>query len=114
MIASAPACPKCKERGDPGCYHPAAPTFHGLLFNRTQLLGQARVGINAAEGAMAQAAAEIGAASVVMDLMAALEQCLPIVDAYRRASGGDGDLSAMNARTVLARARKQSQQEDSQ
>jgi hypothetical protein len=42
------------------------------------------------------------------DLLAALEQCLPILDAYRRISGGDGDISAMNARAAIAKARGQS------
>jgi hypothetical protein len=32
-----------------------------------------------------------------------LGQCLPFIDAHRRASGGDGDLSAMNAREVIER-----------
>lgn len=39
------------------------------------------------------------------DLLAALEQCLVIVDAHRRISGGDGDMAAMNARAALARAK---------
>jgi len=39
------------------------------------------------------------------DLLAALEQCLPLIDAYRRNSGGDGDLSAMNARAAIKKAR---------
>lgn len=38
------------------------------------------------------------------DLLAALQQCLPIIDAYRRASGGDGDIAAMVARHAIARA----------
>lgn len=47
-------------------------------------------------------------AELVQDLLAALEQCLPILDAYRRISGGDGDISAMNARAAIAKARGQS------
>jgi len=38
------------------------------------------------------------------ELLAALEQCLKIVDAYRRRSGGDGDIAAMNARAAIAKA----------
>ena len=41
------------------------------------------------------------------DLLAALEQCLPIVDAYRRLSLGDGDLTANNARNAIAKAKGQ-------
>ena len=32
-----------------------------------------------------------------------LGHCLLVIDAHRRASGGDGDLSAMNAREVIER-----------
>lgn len=39
------------------------------------------------------------------DLLAALEQCLPIIDAYRRAALGDGDIAARNARTAIAKAK---------
>lgn len=39
------------------------------------------------------------------DLLAALEQCLPIVDAYRRLTMGDGDISAHTARTAIAKAK---------
>lgn len=42
------------------------------------------------------------------DLVSALEQCLRIVDAHRRVSGGEGDIAAMNAREALAKARGQS------
>jgi hypothetical protein len=38
------------------------------------------------------------------DLLAALQQCLVIVDAHRRAAGGEGDIAAMNARAAIARA----------
>jgi hypothetical protein len=38
------------------------------------------------------------------DLLAALQQCLVIVDAHRRAAGGEGDVAAMNARAAIARA----------
>ena len=34
-------------------------------------------------------------------MRAALQQALPIIDAYRRLSGGDGDLVAANIRQVL-------------
>ena len=43
--------------------------------------------------------------SAAPELLAALEQCLPLVNAYRRSTGGDGDLSAMNARAAIAKAR---------
>ena len=39
------------------------------------------------------------------ELLAALENCLPIMDAYRRVSGGDGDLSAMAAHAAIAKVR---------
>ena len=38
------------------------------------------------------------------DLLAALQQCLVIVDAHRRAAGGEGDIAAMNARAAIAKA----------
>jgi len=38
-------------------------------------------------------------------LLAALEQCLPYVDRIRAMSGGDGDLTALTARTALQLAR---------
>ena len=41
------------------------------------------------------------------DLLAALELCLPFVDAVRRMSGGDGDATAMQARAAIAKARGQ-------
>lgn len=43
------------------------------------------------------------------ELLAALKQCLPLVDAYRRASGGDGDVSAACARSVIAKAEGRSE-----
>ena len=42
--------------------------------------------------------------SAAPDLLAALQQCLVIVDAHRRAAGGEGDVAAMNARAAIARA----------
>ena len=39
------------------------------------------------------------------DLLAALQQCLPIIDAHRRASMGEGDVTAMVARAAIARAK---------
>ena len=42
------------------------------------------------------------------ELLSALESCLKVVDAYRRISGGDGDLSAASARTAIAKARGES------
>ena len=39
------------------------------------------------------------------DLLAALEQCLPIIDAHRRAALGEGDIAAMNARAAIAKAK---------
>ncbi len=38
-------------------------------------------------------------------MLAALEDALPIINAYRRQSGGDGDIAAMNARYAIAKAR---------
>ena len=43
--------------------------------------------------------------SAAPELLAALEQCLPLIDAYRRSTGGDGDLSAMAARAAIKKAR---------
>lgn len=39
------------------------------------------------------------------DLLAALEQCLPIIDAHRHAALGEGDIAAMNARAAIAKAK---------
>lgn len=39
------------------------------------------------------------------DLLAALEQCLPFVDRIRASSGGDGNLTALNARAAIAAAK---------
>ena len=38
-------------------------------------------------------------------LLAALEQCLPFVDRIRASSGGDGNLTALNARAAIAAAK---------
>ena len=38
------------------------------------------------------------------DLLAALEQCLPLVDKHRRMALGEGDTAAMNARQAIAKA----------
>lgn len=39
------------------------------------------------------------------DLLAALEKCLPIINAYRRIALGDGDIAASNARAAIAKAK---------
>ena len=41
--------------------------------------------------------------ALVREAIDTLGHCLPIIDAHRRASGGDGDLCAMNAREVIER-----------
>lgn len=51
----------------------------------------------------AEANARLIASALMM--LAALEQALPIIDAYRRISGGDGDIAAMNARAAIAQAK---------
>jgi hypothetical protein len=38
------------------------------------------------------------------ELLAALKKALPIVDAYRKVSLGDGDLTAANIRAAIAKA----------
>jgi hypothetical protein len=38
------------------------------------------------------------------DLLAALEQCLPILDAHGRAAFLEGDLTARTARAAIAKA----------
>lgn len=38
------------------------------------------------------------------DMLAALKQALPILDAHRRASGGDGDITAALVRSAIAKA----------
>lgn len=43
------------------------------------------------------------------ELLAALEQCLPIIDAYRRIALGDGDIAANNARAAIAKAKGDTQ-----
>jgi len=40
---------------------------------------------------------------LLRDAIDTLGHCLPVIDAHRRASGGDGDLSAMNARALIER-----------
>jgi hypothetical protein len=40
------------------------------------------------------------------ELLAALRDCLPIVDAMRRKTGGEGDTAAMNARAAIAKAER--------
>ena len=40
---------------------------------------------------------------LLRDAVLTLRHCLPVIDAHRRASGGDGDLSAANAREVIER-----------
>ena len=47
---------------------------------------------------------DAGAIAAVPDMLAALRQCLPIVDAYRRHSGGDGDIAAMLVRLAITKA----------
>lgn len=39
------------------------------------------------------------------DLLSALERCLPFVDSIRAMSGGDGDMTAWTARSVIAAAK---------
>ena len=39
------------------------------------------------------------------DMLLVLEHALPLIDAYRRQSGGDGDVTAAAIRSVVARAR---------
>jgi hypothetical protein len=39
------------------------------------------------------------------DLLVALEKCLPVIDAYRRAALGDGDLTAQVVRAAIAKAK---------
>jgi hypothetical protein len=38
-------------------------------------------------------------------MLQALEQALPFIDAYRRMSGGDGDISALNMRAAICLGR---------
>jgi hypothetical protein len=54
--------------------------------------------------ANASTAANARLIAAAPDLLAALRQCLVIVDAHRRAAGGEGDIAAMNARAAIARA----------
>lgn len=39
------------------------------------------------------------------ELFAALQQALKLIDAYRKAFGGDGDITALLAREAIAAAR---------
>jgi hypothetical protein len=39
------------------------------------------------------------------DLLAALELALPIINQHRRVFGGDGDITAMNARAAISKAK---------
>ncbi len=43
---------------------------------------------------------------IAPELLDALEQCLPIVDAHRRARLGEGDFAAMNARAAISKAKQ--------
>ena len=43
------------------------------------------------------------------DLLDSLKMCLKVVDAYRRISGGDGDLSAALARSSIRLAERESE-----
>lgn len=43
---------------------------------------------------------------IAPELLRALEECLPIVDAQRRAGLGEGDIAAMNARVAIAKAKQ--------
>ena len=52
----------------------------------------------------AECAANRALIEAAPDLLASLREALKIVDAYRRASGGDGDITAMNARAAIAKA----------
>jgi hypothetical protein len=38
---------------------------------------------------------------LLRDASATLSQCLPVINAHRLMSGGDGDISAMNARVMI-------------
>ena len=38
------------------------------------------------------------------EMLAAIRQAMPLVDAYRRSSGGDGDVTALLMRSVIAKA----------
>lgn len=38
------------------------------------------------------------------ELLASLKQCMPVLDAHRRISGGEGDVAAMNARAAIVNA----------
>ena len=54
---------------------------------------------------MAWRAADARLIAAAPDLLAALEQCLPIIDAHRRTALGEGDIAAMNARAAIAKAK---------
>ena len=41
--------------------------------------------------------------ALVREAVDTLGHCLPVIAAHRRASGGDGDLTAANARDVIER-----------
>lgn len=53
---------------------------------------------------LAEDAANRALIEAAPDLLASLRDALKIVDAYRRVSGGDGDITAMNARAAIAKA----------
>ncbi len=52
----------------------------------------------------AECAANRALIEAAPDLLASLREALKIVDAYRRVSGGDGDITAMNARAAIDKA----------
>lgn len=53
---------------------------------------------------LAEDAANRALIEAAPDLLSSLREALKIVDAYRRVSGGDGDITAMNARAAIAKA----------
>ena len=69
----------------------------GLVYSQAPRLGKHNVIC-----AVSPANADLIAAAP--DLLAALEQCLPILDAHRRAALGEGDLTARTARAAIAKA----------
>jgi hypothetical protein len=55
-------------------------------------------------GSQQQAESNARLISAAPDLLAALQQCLVIVDAHRKTALGEGDIAAMNARAAIAKA----------
>ena len=97
-----PLCPVCECAGDTDCYIPSSDEFHGGVFSLDQLFGQGRILLAELQRTLANDESVV----IIDGLVSVLKRCLPIVDAYRSSTDGDGDLAALAARDMLERLEK--------